>query len=369
MTYDTNPDIDDYFMRLGKTEARKMLGADAFPPYAMFGGIEYSLYCRAVETMVGWSIKHVMFANLLLEKRGYLKPRNLLTLLNPKEKIVAYLESALRVEQKTCHQIIDAVTLSLENAQEQFNGASRFVMPAYIAVNSVQMMCPIWGTHFNPYMFLLAELKRRHQKEWFDNVNLREEQFRRELYLLFPNDRFVTVDRNISIKEGKREITDIDAVIYDKQEKVLGIFQLKFQDLFGKSLRQRSNRKQGMLKANKWVINTLAWIEAHSIPELQEKLGFKGKDTEIEKIYLFVVGRYAAHFSGKETPDDKAAWGTWYQIQRIMSRFENHSVGLLHSILVQESPRVNEIELPNDLVIQIGTTSFFITHHRENDAG
>jgi len=361
MTYDTRPHIDQYYTALGQTQTAKMIGYDSFPKQASFGGIEFQTYCKAVELFAGWSMKHVDFAHLMLQKRTYLNPRNLYTLINPNHRITEYLQAALGMEESVCNQIISVMTLSLDNMREHYNGPSRFVMPTYIAIGDNRLITPVWGSIVNPFLFLLTELKRRYPLDWFRNVNTRENMFREELYHAFIDERFIKIDKPIKIKINGRVVTDIDAIIYDKVTCAMGLFQLKFQDLFGKSLRQRSNRKDDMLKANKWVTIITEWLNEVQEKELQQQLQLRHFPIKKGNIRLFILGKYAAHFSGNDLPDTRAAWGIWLQVKRILAANPVCSLDRLFEELKNQSPyNVARLSLEDNSVI-IGNTEFTIT--------
>jgi hypothetical protein len=37
----------------------------------------------------------------------------------------------------------------------------------------------------------------------------------------------------------------------------------------------------------------------------------------VQKVYVFVLGRYLAHFAGGPEPDRRAAWGSWPQVLQV----------------------------------------------------
>ena len=39
----------------------------------------------------------------------------------------------------------------------------------------------------------------------------------------------------------------------------------------------------------------------------------------MQKVYVFVLGRYLAHFAGGPEPDRRAAWGSWPQVLQIVA--------------------------------------------------
>lgn len=343
MTYDTNPRIDNYYIDIGKSEATKMFGRHSFPDHVKFGGIEFHLYCEAVEIMVGWALKHLHFISLLLDRRPQMDFRNLCTLLNFKIDVLGYLQSAVELDSNACKQILDALTLTQDNVDYHCAVPGNFVAPAYIEVGGNKVISPIWGNLSHPFLFLLNELKRRYESDWFDNVNHREKMFRDDIYSFFKGDRFYRHSVQLLIKKGGKVLTDIDALVYDKMTGKIALFQLKSQDFFGYSLRQRSNRKQEMLKANNWVQLITDWILEQSEEEIAQKIGVHDPISK-SNFRLFVIGRNAANFSGPEVPDKRAAWGIWLQMHRLSQKFLNSAdpIENLFSSIILDSPYQKE---------------------------
>jgi hypothetical protein len=345
MTYDTNPRIDNYYIEIGKSDSARMFGRDSFPDHVKFGGIEFGLYCEAVEIMVGWALKHIDYAFLLLKKRPQMNFRNLCTLLDLEFRIFDYLQSALGVDDNTCKQIIKTVTLRQNNIDDHCAIPGDFVAPAYIDVGMGKLVSPIWGNLTHPFTFLLTELKRQYKDEGFRNVNEREKIFQDEIYRLFDGDRYYKYPGQLDIKRAGVTLTDIDALIFDKLTGKIAIFQLKFQDAFGHSLRQRSNRKLDMLKANKWIGTITDWIRHHSEKDLAQRIGISNYIISKNNFRLFVIGRNAANFSGAEMPDSRAAWGIWLQIHRFRENFSRSAdpIEVLFSSIAADSPFQKEL--------------------------
>jgi hypothetical protein len=56
--------------------------------------------------------------------------------------------------------------------------------------------------------------RRRYEKDYFLAVNKREKRFRDNIYVFFPADGFIKIDKEI-IPKYKDLHTDVDAAIYD----------------------------------------------------------------------------------------------------------------------------------------------------------
>ena len=83
-------------------------------------------------------------------------------------------------------QVLDTLTLTPENIQAHTSEPAVNIAP-FLTINSSTVVFSIAGTLSSPFDFMLAELHRRHRRDWDHAVNEREEYFRRELYGLIPN--------------------------------------------------------------------------------------------------------------------------------------------------------------------------------------
>ena len=121
--------------------------------------------------------------------------------------------------------------------------------------------------------------------------------------------------RILSASLGK---TDIDVLALDPVNKLIGLFQLKWQDPFCGSMRERESRKQKILgKGNEWVAKVFSWAGTHEMFQTLTSLGLNEKDVEeYKQVKVFVLGRNFSQFSGSFQTDSRAAWGHWSQVQR-----------------------------------------------------
>lgn len=362
--YTTSPAIDIFYQHDGLLHTQRMTGNDSFPREASFGGIDFGSYCAAIATLVGWAIKHFGFCIELLKKHPSLDPRNLLTITIPFETEVSYLATALEIDTNIAATIIDTITLKIDNKAFHCNVPGDWVAPLFIEIGNRQLLRPLYGAFSNPFFFLLHDLQRRYPRDWDRAVNEREKLFRKEIYDLFPSNRFHRLDRPIRIKEQGKVVTDIDAFVFDRQARTAGIFQLKWQDFIGASTRKRESQKSNLLHTgNVWIERVSHWLENTSPKDIARVLELDLEEVQnIEHFRLFLIGRNAAHFSGPGTPDPRAAWGHWLQFVRIVAEefdVENPIEGL-YTVLKANSPLLQK---PPDLeqeIIQIGDTQIIL---------
>ena len=170
-----------------------------------------------------------------------------------------------------------------------------------------------------PLIFLARELRRRHAQEYHNSAHLREGVFRQDLYRLFGDRRFVLSAGRVELKRSGAARTDLDALVFDRKTGTLGVFELKAQDPFARSVEERQRQRDNFFHANRQVSAILEWVQRHGPDDLLARFDERtAKRFHVQKVHVFVLGRYLAHFAGGPEPDRRAAWGSWPQVLQIV---------------------------------------------------
>ena len=356
--YDTIPEIDSYFHGQGHlwASAHYEPGQDAFPPQSTFGDLPFELYKEAVVHVISWALKHITFSGLLLSRQTHLDIRNVLTITKDEARLLSDLSAALGITAIEARQVLDTLKRTPQNLQAYTPEPAVDIAP-FLNINSSGVVHSIAGTLGSPFDFMLAELNRRYPKDWDHAVNEREEVFRKELYDLFPTQRFGKAEKPLKLKNEGAIATDIDAAVFDISTGTLGLFQLKWQDPFGTSMRKRNSKMKNFLnETNRWVA-TVSSILNHSPKALDSLLGEGAtRICDTNRILLFVVGRHFPHFSGGVYRDSRAAWGTWPQMLRLLKELQEGSdpIAWLHKMLQEQSPSLRTPITVEEYEMQIG---------------
>ena len=356
--YDTIPEIDSYFHGQGHLWARAHYepGQDAFPPQATFGGLPFEFYKEAVVHVISWALKHVAFSGLLLSRQTHLDIRNVLTITVAEARLQSDLSTALGVTESDARKVLNTLRVMPRNLQAHTSAPAGDIAP-FLNINSGGVVHSIAGTLGRPFDFMLAELNRRYPKDWDRAVDGREEVFRKELYDLFPTQRFDTAQKPLKLRNEGVLATDIDAAVFDTTTGTLGLFQLKWQDPFGMSMRKRNSKMMNFLKeTNQWV-SKVSSILLENPKALDHQLGRRTvRIHDTERIHLFVIGRHFSHFSGGVYRDSRAAWGTWPQMLRLLKEAQEGSdpIDWLHKILQEQSPSLRTPITVEEYEMQIG---------------
>ena len=340
--YDTIPEIDSYFHGQGHLWARAHYepAQGAFHPQATFGGLPFELYQEAVVQVIAWALKHIAFCGLLLSRHKHVDIRNVLTVTADEALLRSPLSAGLDITESEARQVLDTLKLTPQNLHAHAPEPGVDIAP-FLNINSSGVIYSNAGALGSPLRFMLAELNRQYPKDWDRAVNGREELFREELYHLFSTQRFAKAKKSLKLKHEGAVATDIDAAVLDTSTGTLGLFQLKWQDPFGASMRKRNSKMKNLLdEANRWV-SVVSSILSHNPRALDHLIGGgAGAIHDTKRVILFVVGRHFSHFSGGVYRDSRAAWGTWPQMLRLFkeSYEDSDPIAWLHKMLQEQSP-------------------------------
>ncbi len=325
--YTTTSEIDGYFLEWGRIYLSRMFGSDMLGPDDIIGGRPYSRWQELLAVLSGRSQKHIAYAALLKARYPELHIRNLLTAHAPIEPFTRGVAGQLDANYAEIEMMLRSLTLSGGN-RKVHTGANDPTWAPLVQAGTDSFILPIYGLDINPHLFLINDLKARFEKDWFRAVNNREARWIEELTELFAGPRWKTNGRNLRLREGSQDQTDIDFALLDIRTQEVAIFQLKWQHPVGMDNRLRRNTAATLIdSSNAWIETTLAWLEKHGSRELAKRLGFDV--IQEPKIRLFVLGRYHAHLSGYEEKDSRAVWSDWANFLRTLQDGSVRSPGEL----------------------------------------
>ncbi|HEX5504802.1 MAG TPA: hypothetical protein VFW96_19450, partial [Thermomicrobiales bacterium] len=189
--------------------------------------------------------------------------------------------------------------------------------------------------------------------------------------------RFVKSAGTVELKRaGGGARTDLDALVFDRKSGTLGIFELKAQDPFARSTAERSRQRDNFYHANKQVSAIAQWLQRNDATGLLARVDARAAKTfKVQRVQLFVLGRYLAHFAGGPAPDRRAAWGTWPQVLRLVGErpfgpSDANPLGTLHTRLVKDAPldRPAAERGVREIVLDAGTVRVYPSFAAYRDA-
>jgi hypothetical protein len=363
--YRTTQEIDDYYLRLGRLRVKRMACHFLYPAQTLIGGCTVELYGHVLAVLIGWAVKHLDLCRACVVQHPSCTLRALLAPPHAAALIEA-LSETLGVESAAIRRVVDAYSLSHENISSHCSVAGT-PAPPLLRLDEQHLVWSLTGLLSEPFLFLTRELKRRHSYEYHTASHVHEEVFRQDLYQLFSDKRFVRSAESVELRGVQGDLTtDVDALIFDRKTGVLALFELKSQDLFAYSRQERRRQRDYFYNAGKQVLACVQWLNRNGANALLARLDPKRvKRLKVQKTYIFVLGRYLAHFFDGPEFDRRAAWGTWPQVLRLVNEVsfgaeEANPIQSLYNKLMKDTPLTPSSPVLDVQEITIGESNVYI---------
>ncbi|CAO3402374.1 hypothetical protein [Azospirillum palustre] len=324
--YESDIELEEYFTDRAAEMAAAWPEHDMFPDDATFGGQPFSMYRRLGLIEVGRALKHIAFCWTLKSRHPEVVLDDIYTQCFPLNRLEDERALALGLEPNEVRQLMEIYTLDRSKLAD-FNRRNEIPAGLYLRLCQTHRLLPLQAALANPFPFMARELRRLYSKDWDRAVDGREKLFRDELRHIFGEPKFHVMPSQCKIRAGGDQIrTDIDAVVLDRTTGALGLFQLKWQDPFGKSLKERDSKRKNLEReASRWVPAMTDWIAGRGARDVARDLGLRSDRDG--PVLLFFLGRNAIRFTNEAELDPRVAWGTWHQLLRM--RFERQICGNL----------------------------------------
>lgn len=306
--YDNSHDLVQYHRNIAELSASGIAEAHAITASRLFGGRSFESWNRASVDAYGRCLGHIAFATRLKATHPQLDLRNLLTVYVRRDDLHdVWLEAGETAEGAGA--VIDAMTLDANRAlfaEREYE----LPVPYYVDFGRDFVLLPMFGGLMNAYSGIVEHLRRCHRQDWDRAVGDREGVFRNELGLLLRPEAYEVPMRGYAIKRPNGTvISDIDAVVVERQSGTVALVQLKWPDIYGRSLRERDSRRKNLLSANEWVARVHDWVGGRSSRDIASALGLGGGG-DAEPL-IVVMSRHIARFSGENGYDPRAQWISW----------------------------------------------------------
>lgn len=309
VAYASTPEIDDYFLEWARLYLRRIFSQDMIGPNDIIGGRPFSQYVEVLSVLSARSQKHIAFAAILRARYHSAHIRNLMTTYCPRGAFIESVARAMDADFRDIEAILGSFTLSGGNLDVHTEGGATVWAPL-VQASADTLILPIYGLDINPFLFLLTDLRYRYEADWFRVANNRERRWIEEIEQLFAEPRWQTHGRNLRLREGGKDVTDIDFAVFERQTNELALFQLKWQHPVSMDNRGRRSAGRNLIEeSNRWITAVTTWLERHGVGELMRRLAFQ--TSSIPTVHLFVLGRYYVHLTGFENRDPRAVWSDW----------------------------------------------------------
>ena len=326
--YETSARAMRYHKKLAAARVLGNAESEALPPQAEVGGRSFSQWIDLANAAQGRALLHIANATRLLATHKHLDLRNLLTSYSDCDSAISLLNEQ-QVAAAVGAEELSILTLDHEGAV-QCEREHEIPLPYFIRLAEGILLLPVFGALLNPCAALTWNLRSKYRTDWDRGVGGREARFREDLRQVFPPARYDIPEHGFKLRrENGEQLTDVDAIVLDRESGRLALVQLKWHDIFGHSLRERRNRLTNLLDANEWVHRVIAWTAGRSARDVAADLMIRSA-SETQSPQLIVLARHAARFTNGVNFDDRAAWISWPELVRIAT--ENRGIRLLETI-------------------------------------
>jgi hypothetical protein len=341
--------VEHFYRQLGQAHVARFACQHSYPADATIGGATVGQYTAILALLIGW---------LHRERDQHAPDGDHTPTPRDEQALIAALADALDADSATIGQALQSLTLDRDNAAYH-SALSGRAAPPLIQLDEGRVVWSARGLLGEPLIFLARELRRRHAQEYHNSAHLREGVFRQDLYRLFDDRRFVRSAGRVELKRSGATRTDLDALVFDRKSGTLGVFELKAQDPFARSVEERQRQRDNFFHANRQVSAILEWVQRYGPDDLLARFDERAaKRFHVQKVYVFVLGRYLAHFTGGPEPDRRAAWGSWPQVLQVVGDgagdpTTRHPLGALFARL-RDAPPPSAPANANRQVIAVG---------------
>ena len=364
--YRTTQEIDDYYRRLGMLWVKSMACHFLYPAQTLIGGCTVELYRNVLAVLIGLALKHLDLCRAWVVQHPSCPLRALLAPPHAAMALIEALSETLGVERAAIRRVVEAYSLSHENVSYHCSVAGT-PAPPLLHLDEQHLVWSLTGLLSEPFLFLARELKRRYSYEYHTASHVHEELFRQDLYQLFSDKRFVRSAGSIELRGVQGDLTtDVDALIFDRKTGALALFELKSQDLFAYSRQERIRQRDYFYNAGKQVLACVQWLNRNGANALLTRLDARlVKRLKVQKTYIFVLGRYLAHFFDGPEFDRRAAWGTWPQVLRLVNgtAFDAEDANPIQSLynkLIKDTPLTPPSPVLDVQEITIGESTVYV---------
>ncbi len=301
--------VERLYRQLGQAHVARFTCQHSYPSDAVIGGATFGQYNDILALLIGW---------LHRERDRRVRDGHHTPTVWDEQAMISALAGALDADPQAVGRSLQPFILAGDNAAYHSALPGR-ATPPLIRLDEGRVVLSALGLLGEPLVFLARELRRRHAQEYHNSAHLREGVFRQDLYRLFGDKRFVLSAGRVELKQRGAARTDLDALVFDRKTGTLGIFELKAQDPFTRSVEERHRQRDNFFHANRQVSAILEWVQRRGPDDLLVRFDERAaKRFRVQKVHVFVLGRYLAHFTGGPEPDRRAAWGSWPQVLQVV---------------------------------------------------
>ena len=323
--YHKNDSVEEYYRAKGESYAKALLGFDSFSDESIFNGIHYKSYKKIVTCLISRCLKHLDLCFHYQKKTNYqlINPWDTYPQITTNEHLIDELALETKLDPEYVFSIIQVICLTRDKL-DKMKFQPGYAPPSIIQFGSGSFLLSMMGNLSNPFVYLNKCLHHLFEKDRQIAVSSREDMFKRQLYDAF-SDKIVKIQQSFKLRENGKDLTDIDAVIFDEENQTLFLIQIKWMDDWGTDMYQRSSMKRNYVeKVEKWITTIDKYIEKRGRKHLFESLNLNIWNNNTS-IHYVILGKHFSHFSDYTLPINTLAvsWAGLLEILHVNPPFRS----------------------------------------------
>lgn len=359
MGYEALLDVDEHFLRDAFAAMKDFHDAAGVHPGANFGSFSGANLLEVTTALLSFLRKHVVFGVVAREHYPEISFTECFTTWTQRDVLITAVCAATGLSQDTVSAIVKCLTVMPEDSQ-RLAIQSTPVLPMFIDLGNGMLLRPVSAQLRNPLLSFQAIAQWRNPLTRNAMSAMREGWFRTELYGLFGGSRYICVPGNIVLRRGRQRLTDIDAIVFDRTNGELALFQLKWQDYSTNDIRELGSKASNLAsEVDEWAERVLEWIRENSSEDVAKAFRLKLIEPQrITAVFLFAASRAVSrpHGYGFPIKSELISIASWPQLKRMRAQVGPvpHVISTFHERLREEeqlvfngmTPIPVEVEVP-----------------------
>jgi hypothetical protein len=348
VAYDARIEVDKHYMAEALALAMPWREDAGIHPDAKLGSITGGDLSGVGAALISLHAKHFGCVSVAKKLFSQVSVPQSLTIWGPKDALEESISFMSGRPAAVVQAAFNALAMTAEQAKKLAEHSTPLI-PLLFDLGNGFILRPVSCLTRNPF----TAAKTQHQ--WLDPRTEhaaaadREQWMREHLYGMFGGRRYIRFPGNLKLRRGGAVLTDIDAIIYDKQTGDVGLFQLKWQDYSTNDVRQlRSKAANLSAELGDWSGKVKSWLDENGVSALDKSLRLKQKRGEAARsALLFAISRSSIRTQGygvkTQAPD--LAMATWPQFIRARMEIGPSAWSMrdLHERVIQEHAQVPKV--------------------------
>ncbi|MEB1260583.1 hypothetical protein VDQ16_10295 [Xanthomonas campestris pv. campestris] len=349
MAYDARIEVDKHYMAEALALATPWREDSGIHADAKRGSITGGDIAGVGAALISLHAKHFGCVSVAKKLFPQVSVAQSLTIWGPRDALEESISFMSGRPEPVVHAAFNALAMTAEQAKKLADHSTPLI-PLLFDLGNGFILRPVSCLTRNPF----TAAKTQHH--WLDPGTEhaiaadREEWMREHLYGMFGGKRYIRFPGNLKLRRGGAVLTDIDAIIYDKQTGDVGLFKLKWQDYSTNDVRQlRSKAANLSAELVDWSGKVKSWLNENGASALDMSLRLKEKRGEAARSrLLFAISRSSVRTQGYgfKTEAPGLAMATWPQFVRARMEIgpSAWSIRDVHERLIEEHARVPNVQ-------------------------